>query len=323
MHDTSLPRASRALIPFFLALAPVACAPLAPASAPAAGATAAVVTPAPVFIPAPFERSPEPVAEVAPAVPLAPSPQATPVTEATPRERVRATVLVYHMLNGLEDEMAITPAAFEEQMRWLVEHEVPVVPTSRLLGFLDGRETLPERAAVIQIDDGHSSAYAKAFPVLKRHGLPFTVALNTLAMDEAFPNTMSWSSVREMLSSGLCEVASHSHIHGHMDKLTNARNESEASLSMSIIEARTGVRPETFVFPFGANNERVRRTVADAGYRAAFEVGGIAARATSPRFKVPRVSVLHSMTLANFAKLFGDRGGVAKARPTTAAPKRG
>lgn len=322
MHDTTLPRASRALIPFFLALAPSACAPPAPAINPPAASAVAIAAPSAAPIPA----APQPVAETAATPDVTPAPASqpapAPVTEVTPRERVRATVLVYHMLNGLEDEMAITPAAFEEQMKWLVEHDVPVVPTSQLLGFLDGKQPLPERAAVIQIDDGHSSAYAKAYPVLKRYRLPFTVALNTLAMEDAFPNTMSWSAVREMLSSGLCEVASHSHIHGHMDKLTNARNESEASLSMSIIESRTGVRPEAFVFPFGANNERVRRTVADAGYRAAFEVGGIAARASSPRFKVPRVSVLHSMTLASFAKLFGDRGSVAKARPATAAPKR-
>jgi peptidoglycan/xylan/chitin deacetylase (PgdA/CDA1 family) len=240
-------------------------------------------------------------------------------TEATPRERVRAVVLLYHMLNGLEDEMAITPAAFREQMDWLVAHQIPVVATSDLVGFLEGNRALPERAAVIQLDDGHASAYAAAYPILKRRKLPFTVAINTAAMEGGYPNTMSWGSVREMMASGLCEVASHSHIHGHMDRLTNARNQSEATLSASIIEARTGVRPDAFVFPFGAHNERVRRTVEGAGYRAAFEVGGVAARASSPRFRVPRVTITRSMTLTNFAKLFGDRGSVAGALPTTSA----
>ena len=308
-------RSPLAVVPLLLALAPIACVS---ASKPVAPRTAVVSAPSP-STPAVALPPHEPIAAAEAA---RPSEDAATSTETTPRERVRAVVLLYHMLNGLEDEMAITPAAFREQMDWLVKHQVPVVATSDLVGFLEGKHAIPERAAVIQIDDGHASAYAAAYPILKRRGLPFTVAINTAAMEGAYPNTMRWSSVREMIASGLCEVASHSHIHGFMDRLTNERNRSEATLSASIIEARTGVRPEAFVFPFGANNERVRRTVSDAGYRAAFEVGGVPASASSPRFKVPRVTVTRSMTMPAFAKLFGDRGGVADARPTTST-KRG
>ena len=297
------------LLPASLFLGSIACAPLA--------------TPI-VSAPLALSSAPSPVAPAAALV--APEPAAPPVTTEVvpalaeiPRQRVRPVVLVYHMLNGLEDEMAVEPAVFAQQMQWLAEHQVTVVRTSDLVAFLDGRRSLPERTAVIQLDDGHASVYSKAYPILARHGFPFTLALTTQPLESGHPNVVSWAAVREMLSSGLCELASHSHIHGHMDRLTEERNHTEVLLSRSIIEARTGVRPEAFVFPFGENSARVRAVVESAGYRAAFAVGGVPARAESPRYQIPRVSVLRSIkTLGRF---FREPAGVAGA--TAGAPKRG
>ncbi|MFT3772384.1 MAG: polysaccharide deacetylase family protein [Minicystis sp.] len=332
-------RLARALRLSVLALAASACTPAATtprasAVTPPIAARVADVPPAPeptteadatltALLPAPAPEAaladstdPAPTTPApAPAVSLA----SAPTFEAAPRAQVRAVVLVYHLFGGMDTEMAVEPAAFEQQLGWLVEHHVPVITTSDLVDFLEGNRELPERAAVIQIDDGHVSVHGKAYPILRKHGLKFTLALNTEAIEGHRPEAVTWDAVREMLSSGLCEIASHSHIHGHMDRLTDARNQSEASLSRSILAERTGVRPTAFVYPFGANDERVRRTIEDAGYRAAFGVGGGAARAGSARFKVPRVGVTRSTNLAAFARLFGETGAEARA----AAPKAG
>lgn len=271
------------------------------------------VAPAVPVMTAEQPEAPPPVIEAPASVaPEAPPFAEAPAFEAAPRDRVRAVVLLYHLFGGMDTEMAVEPAAFEQQIAWLVEHHVPVISTSELVEFLEGSRALPERAAVIQIDDGHVSVRSKAYPVLARHHLRFTLALNTEAIEGHRPEAMTWDSVREILSSGLCEIASHSHIHGHMDRLTDERNQSEATLSRSIIESRTGVRPEAFVFPFGANTERVRRTIEDAGYRAAFGVTGGTVRAASPRFRVPRVGVTRSMSLSAFARLFGETGAEAR-----------
>ena len=127
---------------------------------------------------------------------------------------------------------------------------------------------------MITIDDGHTSVYRRAFPLLSKHGMPFALALNTAAIEGGRHEAVTWDAVRAMLASGLCEIESHSHIHGHMDRLTVERNRHEAELSRSILEARVGVRPEAFVFPFGGNDAKVRRVVEEAGYRAAFAASG-------------------------------------------------
>lgn len=312
-------RPPRFAIPALLASALSACAP---ALSPDARAGVASNLPiAPIATIAAVEVPADRVAPIVPFTPAPavadPAPAADPITEVAapapafspaPREKVRATVLVYHLFGGMDTEMAVDPAAFDQQMEWLADHHVAVVGTSDLIAFLDGERDLPERAAVIQIDDGHVSVAERAFPILQKHQMRFTLALNTEAIEGHRPEAVTWDTVRGMLASGLCEIASHSHIHGHMDRLTDARNRSEATLSRSILEARTGVRPEAFVFPFGASSDRVRRTIEEAGYRAAFGVSGGSARAASPRFQVPRVGVTRSTSLAAFARLFGERG---------------
>jgi peptidoglycan/xylan/chitin deacetylase (PgdA/CDA1 family) len=299
-----------------LSLLAACAAPPAPPAIPPAPVAAIAPEPDPEPEPEP-DPDPEPlVAAIAPAP--APPPPALPAP--APRAQVRAVVLVYHMLGSMESEMAVEPAAFEEQMRFLVDHGVPVVRTSELASFLEGARPMPERVAVIQLDDGHVSVRSRAFPVLARLGLPFTIALNTAALEEHRREAMTWDAVREMLASGLCEIASHSHIHGHMERLTDARNRSEAELSRTVIEARTGVHPEAFVYPFGGHDERVRQTIEDAGYRLAFGVSGVPARADSPRFDVPRVGVMRGTTIGAFGRLFGVRP--AEARKAAAGAKK-
>jgi peptidoglycan/xylan/chitin deacetylase (PgdA/CDA1 family) len=269
---------------------------------PAAAAAEIPASPALDPVPAPVAT---PVVEppLSPAPPVAAAALAEPVV---PRERTRAVVLVYHLFGAMDSPLAVTPAAFAEQLDWLAEHHVTVIPTSDLLRFLDGDLELPEHVAVITIDDGHTSVYRRAFPLLEKHGFPFALALNTGAIEGGRREAVTWKDVRAMLATGLCEVESHSHIHGHMDRLTPERNRVEAELSRSILEERIGVRPEAFVFPFGGHDAKVRRIVEEAGYRAAFAAWGHEVTVESPRFALPRVGVRRSTTLADFARFFGE-----------------
>ena len=270
------------------------------------------LTAAPSAEPDPAPDAPAaPALEAAEALPLAAAP-AAPVAPArvfarpvVPRERTRAIVLLYHLFGAMDSDLAIAPAAFEEQLQWLGDHHVTVVTASDLLRFLDGDLLLPERVAVITIDDGHTSVYRRAFPLLEKHGMPFALALNTAAIEGKRREAVTWEHVRAMVASGLCEIESHSHIHGHMDRLTVETNRREAEISRSILEARVGVRPEAFVFPFGGNDARARRVIEEAGYRAAFAAWGREVTTASPRFALPRVGVGRDTTLASFARLFG------------------
>jgi hypothetical protein len=107
-----------------------------------------------------------------------------------PRERTRAVVLLYHLLGGMKTSMSLSPEHFEEQMRWLIDNHIEIVTTSEIASFLDGTLELPEKVAVVTLDDGHTSTYTRAFPILKRLGVRFTVALNTGAIEGRRPEAV-------------------------------------------------------------------------------------------------------------------------------------
>jgi peptidoglycan/xylan/chitin deacetylase (PgdA/CDA1 family) len=302
----NLRQTALALLPFLTACAAEApWIPAAPAPMPApvtiaAPALAIELPTPPVVI--------EAVAEPAPAAVIAAHPTARVFHEPlVPRAETRAVVLLYHLFGAMmTSAQSLSPESFDEQLTWLAAHHVEIITAAELASFLDGAIALPARVAVITLDDGHVSAFARAYPILKKHDVRFTLALNTEAIEGHRPEAVTWDNVNEMLASGLCELASHSHIHGHMERLTEASNRRDATLSRAIIEQRTGVRAETFVFPFGGHDQRVMSLVKEAGYRAAFAVGTGRVRLDSPRWELPRKGVLRSTTLSEIAVLFSS-----------------
>ncbi|MFT3775256.1 MAG: polysaccharide deacetylase family protein [Minicystis sp.] len=302
-------------IPLLLLLTGCAVAstpePVLPIDAPAVAPAPAAPPPAPrpTTIEAPGQQQPQrPFSPaVSDATADAPAPAHAFTAPVVPREKTRIVVLTYHFFDGPETPLTISTAAFREQMRWLVDHHITTITVSELMQFLDGTLALPERAAAIIIDDGSVTTYRKAFPVLKQHGIRFTLALNTKVIEKGQGDALSWEQTREMVASGLGDVASHSHSHERMDKLSDGMKRREAERSRAILEAHTGVRPEAFVFPFGAHSARARETVEEVGYHAAFGVGGRAVEHDSPRFRLPRVGITKETTLTMFAALFAEK----------------
>jgi peptidoglycan/xylan/chitin deacetylase (PgdA/CDA1 family) len=115
---------------------------------------------------------------------------------------------------------------------------------------------------------------------------------------------MTWKNVREMLDSGLCEVASHSVSHRFMTALSDREVRNELDRSRDIIENETGFRPEAFFYPLGAHDRRVRRLTKRSGYRAAFVAHGGPTVTATQRFRIPRYDVKAELPLRTFQSFF-------------------
>jgi peptidoglycan/xylan/chitin deacetylase (PgdA/CDA1 family) len=289
-----------------LALSPLVGCAAAPTSPPVAPAAAVVL----VADSSPVDTLPPDFDVAAPAV----EPPAAPRFHepVVPRADTRVVVLEYHALGDIDDPMFVPAAAFAEQVRWLADNHVEVVRMSELEAWMRGELELPALAAVITLDDGHKSARRIALPLLARAGMPFTLALNTAAIEEERVGAMTWDDVREVLKSGLCEIASHSHIHGFMARMTDASNRKELSLSREIIEERTGVHATAFVFPFGSLSPRLVKLTEQAGYDVAFAAWGPTVGVDSPRFRLGRYGVTRDMDLATFSRPFRAAAGSSR-----------
>ena len=99
------------------------------------------------------------------------------------------TVLSYHRIAepgcpDLTDALIdASPAAFEEQMRYVASH-YNVVSSRDVVRALKEDYTLPRRALVITFDDGYRCFMDAAMPVLRRLGLPVTLFVATHMIGE-------------------------------------------------------------------------------------------------------------------------------------------
>jgi peptidoglycan/xylan/chitin deacetylase (PgdA/CDA1 family) len=111
-----------------------------------------------------------------------------------------------------------------------------------------------------------------------------------------------------MVASGLCEVASHGHLHRRLDVLDERAARRELETSRALIARELGRAPLAYFYPLGARDERAEERAARAGYRAAFgATGGAIAVGHFSRFAVPRTTIEHRDDANRLAWLFSPK----------------
>ena len=111
-------------------------------------------------------------------------------------QRSRAVVLTYHgVLDGDDDydylnHNFIAAESFDAQMRYICRHYRPIALRDLVKAYREGR-TPPARSVAVTFDDGFANNYSVAFPILRRHSIPFTVFVATGLLDT--PGAMLWT----------------------------------------------------------------------------------------------------------------------------------
>ena len=170
-----------------------------------------------------------------------------------------------------------------------------------------GMGELPDKPVLLTFDDGYQSLYTKVFPLLKAYRFPALAAVVSEWLDsdaQRFSNDISdaplvnWLQLREMVDSGLVEVASHTHaLHhglpgnpqGNLQPAAVTRAyragqyESDAQYAKRLgddlvasrhtITERLGETPQALVWPYGERNALTTRLAAHAGFSETFTLG--------------------------------------------------
>jgi peptidoglycan/xylan/chitin deacetylase (PgdA/CDA1 family) len=111
-------------------------------------------------------------------------------------QRSRAVVLCYHgVLNGSADydylnHNFIDAESFDAQMRYVCRYYRPIALSELVAAYREGRKP-PERSVAVTFDDGFANNHSVAFPILRRHSVPFTVFVTTGLLDT--PGAMLWT----------------------------------------------------------------------------------------------------------------------------------
>ena len=172
-------------------------------------------------------------------------------------------VLIYHRVGaGQDQEMDLPLADFRRQMLHLRRTRTVVHLSAALNELAEGRRWTHDRVAVT-FDDGYRDVHHRAWPVLRRLGLPFTLFLATGFLDGDVPapirpgaadrgeppDPLTWDQVRDMTASGLAQVGSHSVTHREFDGIGAEEAERECRESRATLGERLGVEPDLFAYP--------------------------------------------------------------------------
>ena len=190
-----------------------------------------------------------------------------------------AVVFLYHRFGeAAHPSTNITLDQFAAQLDYLRDHNFSVWPLARIVTALQEGQPLPEKVAAITVDDAYRSVYTQAFPLLKRHGFPFTVFVSTAAVDEELADFMSWEQMRAMQAEG-ASFANHGVSHATLlrgetetpvawqrrvrDELVHAQARLQAELGADTNEA-----PRLFAYPYGEFSAELAELVRQMGYAA-------------------------------------------------------
>ena len=237
--------------------------------------------------------------------------------------------LCYHAISSTwHDPLAVTPAAFERQIRSLLARGLTPVTAEQAVNGKPG-------TFHVTFDDCFTSIRG-SLELLRALGVSATVfacsgyatrgerlllpELNERAtgFEHEF-ETMTWDGLREESRSGIA-VGSHTVSHAHLPLLSDSELFDELTVSRQQIEDELGVPCPLVAYPFGESDARVRRAAARAGYACGFEVesgtGG-------DLMSVPRVGVYRGTGPARFWSMTHPagrslRGGVAALRRASA-----
>ncbi len=221
-------------------------------------------------------------------------------------------ILTYHSISEGRSPLRIPPALFEFQLNWL-KSNARVMPLEEVVDCLANGTPMPPRAVALTFDDGFLDFYTAAAPLLRRAALPATVFLPTdyCGLSNRWPGQpewveeqplMGWDHITELAGHGI-KFGAHSASHPHIPQLPDDAVIREILGSKQDIEARVGSPVQTFCYPYGDWDARVR-SLLKPHYRAACSTRTDIAIPGADLYSLPRVDAHLVRHPAIFSRLF-------------------
>ncbi|WP_316568739.1 polysaccharide deacetylase family protein [Neobacillus sp. YIM B06451] len=213
-------------------------------------------------------------------------------------------ILVYHSIAEFQGtgqkELYVTPQNFQKQMEYLKANGFTPLTFERWDEV--GRIAKP---IFITFDDGYKNNLSVATIFSKIRGETFQPAATLFVISDFIGrrNRLSKEDLRQLASSGMFSVQSHTANHPDLTKITNY--EYELGESKKKIERITGRPVIAISYPYGNANQRViNETKKYYRFGLTTTPGPFVKRNTpDENYELPRTYVKYSTTLEEFARI--------------------
>jgi len=214
---------------------------------------------------------------------------------------VRIPILMYHHF-GDDGSPGTTISAemFESHIKALRDDGYTAITFEQLCGYVFDGAPLPQRSIIITIDDGYTSVYDIAYPILKKYDMTATVFIigvlhgETLYKDTSYPvypTHFGDAEALEMIMSGVISIQSHSFdMHqdeyyetgpfrlGVMQRSGESEEEYIAAFNADFecaaaqIENISGAQPFVYSYPFGRHSKMSEELLDDNGVKVTLTI---------------------------------------------------
>jgi glycosyltransferase involved in cell wall biosynthesis/peptidoglycan/xylan/chitin deacetylase (PgdA/CDA1 family) len=212
-------------------------------------------------------------------------------------------VLAYHAVADLAgdpvlERYSVPAERFRSQLESLRRAGYRPIGANEAVRFLEGRGGLPRRPVLLTFDDAYEDLAQAALPLLD--GTPAV----TFAVSGRLGGINEWDQgrgarpLRLLNAAGLLkltqkgiEVGAHSRTHPNLTRVADGELDEEIAGSRQDL-ARLGLPlPRFFAYPYGVEDERVRRAAQKAGFTAAFTVAPGRVLPGQDLYRLPRIEI--------------------------------
>ena len=202
-------------------------------------------------------------------------------------------VLMYHsILKSKSSTYIIHPDVLKKDLIALKEAGFKSISLKELIGFVEGKNTLPEKPILITFDDGHYNNFYYALPLFKEYGFKGVINIigafsefSSTSGDHSNPNYshLTWDEIKTLNDSGVFEIGNHTYnLHKYtprygIGKLPGEDTNSYINAIKSDIERcqdylklKSGVNCICFAYPFGRYNDIAKNTLKNMGFKVIF-----------------------------------------------------
>jgi len=229
-------------------------------------------------------------------------------------------ILMYHRIAtdgppGLK-RWRVAPELFDAQMTALSRAGYQTIALAAWADAVSQRHPVEGKRVLLTFDDGYSDFLSEAVPVLRRHDFSATMFLvaerigQTALWDAEYGDCaplMSWEEIKSLQALGI-EFGAHSCIHKKMTQMESGELAEDTRRTREILEEGLGVQVPTLAYPYGDQNESVRRIVGEAGTTAAVTTEEGISKLGDDLLRLPRIEIAGDCTPEQMISLVAPTG---------------
>jgi len=176
---------------------------------------------------------------------------------------------------------------FKEHLRIISEKKISFINPSNFEQNLKNNKN--KRKVLLTIDDGFSSFYENAWPILKEKKIPFILFVSTREVGSS--NYMTWDQIRELKRENFVEIGNHSHTHEYLVDENYDVIKSDIEKSIAIFKNELGKNSIFFSYPFGEYSLEFKSIIQSLGFKYAFGQHSGVIDETKDLYELPRFPI--------------------------------